>query len=224
MKKASAIAASALITCTPAFSSLLDFEGLVERQAKFIPIGYGGFTWENILAIDTRIYGGDDTSVTRSLVSGNSVAYGAGQGYVYSASLSTINGELFDFAGAHFTAIAKEYSGIIFRGYAGDVQLYSDLVFINNVAPTYVELNYSGINRITFDGEMFAMDNFSYSWLTSGENPSSVPEPSTALLVSLGIMASYFMANRFHSNRFRTSETDMDCENRLRHKQTGFAG
>ncbi len=144
---------------------------------------YGGFTWYYWGYIDDSWVHNDWWAIKNSLgvVSPEQVAYnGSGM------DTRIARGTPFTFNGAYFTAWYLDDLGINIKGYFQGSLLHETTVVANTSGPVYASLNWSGIDDLTFGAggqwvHHFSMDNFTYT-------ETAVPEPTTMLLLGLGLM------------------------------------
>ena len=90
-------------------------------------------------------------------------------------------GGLFDLHSAFLTAALNLSSllNIQIQGFLGATMLYNNTYTVNNGGPTLIDLNYDGVDIVTFKSspaQQFAMDNLTVT----------VPEPSIFALFILG--------------------------------------
>lgn len=136
---------------------------------------YGGFTWDNMSVLHKDYYPG--SGYENGTVSGEWVAF---NGW---AAMASLNGSAFDFNGAYFTAAWDTTTNMIITGYSGGTEVYQSVFEINNETPTWADLDWVGVDSISFvtSGWQFAMDNFTYN------ESDPVPEPATMLLFGSGL-------------------------------------
>jgi len=167
-----------------ASATVLTFDDFTTTSYEAIPDGYGGFNWDNATTIGV-VNGPIHTpgsGYEHGAVSGNYTAFnynGASPSYIDLAGSGT-----FTFNGAWFTS-AWSNQTISFNGYNNGSLLYTSSPFsINTSTPLWIELGWSGIDRLAISntGSQWAMDNFTF------DQSAPVPEPSTMLLMGVGLI------------------------------------
>jgi hypothetical protein len=138
--------------------------------------GNGGLNWDQFYVLHEtyRPGSGYDTGV----VSGEWVAYNGWD------NMAVVSDGLFDFNGAWFTSAWDSANMLTVQGFLGGALLYSVELALNNLSPTWLQADFLGVDRLTFDtsGSHFAMDDFTFN------ESAPVPEPSTFLLLGAGIV------------------------------------
>jgi hypothetical protein len=157
-----------------------------------IPDGYGGFDWDNFGYLNQT---GSNPGSGYKAVSGDYVAFNEG------GQLATVGDGLFSFDGAYFSAAWNQGLNITITGLAGDVERYSSTIVVDPTTPTWFDFSFADIDSLKFEssggidvveggaGVHFAMDNFTYT-------PTSVPEPSTVLLLGSGLVGLVVLRRR----------------------------
>lgn len=152
-----------------------------------IPDGYGGLVWSSAGFIrgSTQHPG---SGFENGAVSGSYVAYNE------FAAVTVVNGGLFRFQSAYFTAAWNNDLELDVEGYQGGSLLFTlpSPLIVDPTAPTFRAFNWAGIDELRISasggtnaglggsGAFFAMDDFSFDVV--------IPEPSTGLLAAAGVM------------------------------------
>jgi hypothetical protein len=160
-----------------------------------VPVSYGGLNWTG-----WEVANGSDyksvyaNSYTSS--SGNFAYNGDGVRGVSTA------GSLFNFLGADFSTWAQNNAFQSFSSETVTVEGYRDATLVNSdswnlASNAFVLHTFTGFDNIDTlviksdgDGRWFAMDNFEYTAV-------AVPEPSTMLLLSSGLLGLLGLRRRF---------------------------
>jgi hypothetical protein len=164
----------------PANALVIDFEDVLgANQATDnnpISSGYCSFNWDWFYVLHKDYH--PDSGYNRGVVSGDWIAFN-GNDY-----LATINDDIFDFNGVYATSAWDEENILTIKGFLNDTELYSFDYLINNQSPTWIDANFTGINKLTFDtsGSHFVMDDFAFN------ETYPTPEPSTLILFGLSIL------------------------------------
>jgi len=177
-------------TTLPAGAAVVTFDDL-EGSHTHIPAGYGGFDWsDNFYYLDGSGSSYTGTGYDIGAVSSPRVAFSA-----YESAVAVTAADPFDFNGAYFTGAWNDGLSIDISGWLDGSLLHSTTVTVNTTAPTWVGLNWTGVDELRFDsyggtpnpdiagkgsGTHFVMDNFTYN------GTPSVPVPGAVLLGSLG--------------------------------------
>jgi hypothetical protein len=141
-----------------------------------IPNGYGGLSWNNFFVLD-----GFDLDTTygyhAGVVSPSNVAFNIGG---TTASIAE-SGGLFKVESGYLTAALNLDTSldIQVQGFFGTALLYDNTYTVNRTAPSLINFNYVGVDRVTFissPAQEFAMDNLMIA----------IPEPSTFALGVVG--------------------------------------
>jgi len=106
------------------------------------------------------------------------------------SSMSAQSGYTFDLLSGYFTAAWNDNTSVTFVGYLNGVQTYSDTVILNTESPTLVNLNFVGVDKVSFlngaNNPFIAADNLVFNLNGAPGAPASVPEPGTLALAGLG--------------------------------------
>mgnify|MGYP000414987809 CR=1 FL=1 len=189
-----------------ATSIVLDFEDLGPSFLDPIPDGYQGFEWRDIGELPSQqmaFYAPD--LMGRCSTTGGTFAGGYCNGTVsgeYVAFRGNSGGTpatmrrstAFNIESGYFTSPWRNGAHLQIHGYLGGILLYSDDFIFGTLAPELIELNYLGIDKITFfggggvnaghdgDGSGFVIDNLTYSEISAIPLPPSITLFATALL------------------------------------------
>lgn len=148
--------------------------------------GYAGLNWDNFWVVDGTAI--PSSGYYNGVVSPKNVAFNA------YGDPAQILGAPFDLGGLYMTAAWNTGLNVDIEGYLGSDLLYSRTVVVDTTAPTWVTLNYLGVDRVRFvsyggtdydpyegSGTHFAIDNMSFEPVTG-----IIPAPAALLLGSLG--------------------------------------
>jgi hypothetical protein len=140
-----------------------------------IPNGYGGFLWNNFDVLDAAIRPPtEDYNI--GMVSPNNVAFNP----FGAPSSITVSSGSFDLDSAYLTCSVYQYPlDLQVEGFHGTTLLYNN-TYMLNVSPTLVNLNYLGVDRVSFTpppDKILVMDNLMVT----------VPEPSAIRLLMIGV-------------------------------------
>jgi hypothetical protein len=182
----------ALLLATSGLSTaaILDFEDLNPPPGWYVPISspYHGFTMSaSSYGIDKNydVNSGYFTGTFGNVSMFNGLA---NQIWMTNASLSILNDLYLTSAwNASQDAIIQGWLG----GYGGTL-VYDTTVNINNLGPTHVVLNWTGIDTLYFNsnnGNQLVIDNITYN--------GAAPLPSTLLFLSTGLLG--LVGRRFWS-------------------------
>ena len=192
MRHGFALVALALLNA-PAYADVVTFDDLPPSDiGAIVPDGYGGLRWTNLLYIDSDL-GGEayaGSGYENGRVSGRHVAFNSD---AQPAIVSAV--EPFRFISAYLTAAWNTDLTVEVTGFMGGQQRYRRSVQVDYVAPTFVEFDFRGVDRLRFasfgglpsdlkgSGEHFVLDNLSF------QQGAPIAEPSTLLLLSAGAIA-----------------------------------
>lgn len=177
-------------------ATILTFDDL-PGDLTDIPEGYGGFGWGHAASMNghSQLPG---TGYDYGTVSPSNVGYNPGG---YPMSMWVVGGT-FTFHEAYFTAAWDSSTQLRIWGFRNGIEVYYLSVTINNLAPTLVSPNFSGIDSMMLmTGSQFAMDNFS---------ATVVPEPSTMLFLPLILVGLTIAKGTFSKSYAATLRIRMD--------------
>lgn len=154
-----------------------------------IPSGYGGFQWEQFGVIREDMY--PDSGYEYGVVSGRYAAFNTWE------RLATLENGVFDFQGAYLTAAWRDDVTVTVTGFLDGVESYSRMVSLSRTSPTWFDFNFTGIDELHFlssltfgENRHFVMDDFTF------EVQQIVPEPSTFVFFSLGLVGVWYLRKR----------------------------
>ena len=143
---------------------LLDFDSLpaggpLSFYPPVVPDGYGQLSWNNFAVANGSEFA-PNTGYYTGLVSGNNEIF---NDFGNPASVSIANG-LFDLYSAYLTAALNLSSplNIQVEGFDGTTMLYDNTYTVNNLGPTLINFNYTGVSQVTFISPLaqeFVIDN-----------------------------------------------------------------
>lgn len=170
----------------PAEATVITFEDLNPgvTDSKPLSAGYGGFNWSLGATWYTKSYAIDNApgSGLVSGVVGAVAVYGANTDHAISLEMAAP----FKFLGAEITAKTNNPENITIEGWLGTAKIYSQVFSVNNSGPTAIVTSFNNIDRVVFlptavGQNAFALDNISYTGVTS------VPLPPSVLLFGAGL-------------------------------------
>ncbi len=152
-----------------------------------IPDGYGGFVWTAAGFIDGSVIYPAGSGYENGAVSGTYVAFNE------LSQITTVNGTLFTFTSAHFTAAWNNGLSLQVQGYQGGSLLFSlpEPLILGPSGPTFRAFGWAGIDELRFtasggtnaglggSGAFFAMDDFA---------SVQIPEPAPVVPLAAGLM------------------------------------
>lgn len=160
------------------------FDDVITSSAVEMPAGYWGLDWENMRVVRGEF--APDSGYERGVVSGPNVAANP-EGNPASFSLAS---GTFDLASFYATAAWNEGLQATFTGYLGTTQVYQYTGLLSILAPTLIELNWSGINRVEFSGTggvdnpsdrgsglHIVLDNIVFGRLPGSDDPPGLDDP-----------------------------------------------
>lgn len=176
------------------FAGVINFDDLSGDPTEQIAAGYEGFNWDLIASIE-----GASVPVSgfeAGVVSGANAAYNM---YALDSVISLAGDESFDFTGAFFTVawygIAHELS---FEGWLDGVLIYTidDAFAIASDAPTWIQLNWVGIDQLNIYSNYAGWDHWVMDDFTATINSASVPESSGLILMLMGLIGVSLLRRR----------------------------
>jgi len=142
---------------------VLTFEGLTTAtggsvQGVEVPAGYGGLNWFSYFDLMDVLKYGTDSGYQKGCVSPRYVAYSAWEDPVMIGA-----DQPFDFVGAYLTGAWRDGLKIDINGFRSGVLRYSRTVIVNSTYPTWIQLDYAGVDRVQFDSYE-GVENPAYPW------------------------------------------------------------
>jgi hypothetical protein len=183
-----------------AYAVVLDFEGVPTSEFPFIPNGYGGLNWDNMIFTNKDM---DPGLYNESLPWYSGIRYGIVSGTQLArnnmANPTTIYsnpGEYFDFNSAYFTSARQHNMFIDVIGFRDGTQIYDKMITVDTYSATNFVFDYKSIDKLyiaSYGGtpDLTKPDTYFHDFLMDDFNYSSpVPEPSSLLMTMIGI---YFL-------------------------------
>jgi hypothetical protein len=138
---------------------VLTFEGITTGDRIEVAEGYGGMNWfSRFYMLDVLEYGYPDSGYQRGCISPRYVAYSAWEDPVEFSSKQP-----FDFVGAYMTGAWRDGLKIDINGFRGGSLLYSRTFILNSTYPTWIQLDYAGVDHVMFDS-YGGVENPAYPW------------------------------------------------------------
>jgi hypothetical protein len=179
--------------------TVITFDDLSETASgSFIPDGYYGLNWSNLVGMNAFLYAGQFPFYTNGyyygIVSPSNVAFNANGGIGEIDSPTNFN-----FLSAYLTGAWNSNLNIEVQGFSGTNLVYDETKVVGATSPTLCTFNYTGIDRLDFissggesaffpfSGNEFAMDNLTIEF---------IPEPSSLMLTALGAVMLYAVVRR----------------------------
>lgn len=189
-------------------ADFINFGGLTGAEAP-LPSGYAGFTWNNFSSLNTQT---DVNVMPSGYQYANTDAASPNVAFnLFGSPASMSRATLFSFYGGSFTAAWRDNLVLDVQGYRNGSLLYDQTFTLNSTQPTLINVNFHGIDTLTFTSSggtvhgwvplkpashppltQFAMDDLS---VASGD-VSSTPEPSSLVLLLSGSLAAGVFAAR----------------------------
>lgn len=153
--------------------------------------GYAGLNWNNVLDMNPSLFGISGTGFGASVVSSQNMAFNIQQPATISSDTP------FNFESGYFTsAWNKSSASVIANGYLNGVLVQTATFDVNSSSPTLVNLDFSGINSITFEDNaafgnkaFIGMDNLKVGLNAAVGAAPGAPAPSlTACLAFAGVL------------------------------------
>lgn len=175
----------------------LDFDDLSPSEAQDnqleIPDGYQGFSWNNVFVLDpTEDHLGTGYETVRQ--SAPNIAFNG-----FGADASIASSSAFDFVSGHFAAAWRDGLTLDVAAFRNGSQVFTEALTLDHDQTVFHTFDWTDVHRIefassggtelsdpTFDGTHFGMDDLSLQ--ANGEGEVEVPEPSSWLLLSFGLL------------------------------------
>lgn len=195
MKRLVAAIALCVATSSP-LTAQVTFEGLVDRAS--VPAGVDGFQWNNFYALDGPAYFEQASGFARvaNATSSTMIGYNAFGGAADFSSASWFN-----LTSAWLAAAWRNDLLLDVFGFDSNGQQIASAQYTLQLAPQQISFNFAGVSRVQFvasggtnagllgDGTHFGIDNIATNTVPVVTPRSVVPEPSTVVLVGLGLAA-----------------------------------
>lgn len=182
----SAVGGLCLLASLNAYSLVIDFED--RPQGEFaLPDGYAGLDWNNgsgdMWTLNGTTYSNPTSGYTTlaNALDGDMVGF---NGFGDNPVLVEAQGDdTFDLTSFWMTSAWDDVLTISLSGWLDGVELYNSVFDISRTEARMFSFDWMGIDSVRFDdrGQQFAIDNIVL-------NESQVPEPSSLLLLGLGLL------------------------------------
>ena len=204
---AAGFATALSVQATPVLSTL-NFDDVNSPGYYGISSGadvvYDGMVWNSggngdVGIIDPNYYYSGSSYTPLSAFAGQA-GYGYANGLVSgpnvmdlggTSSMKAQGGYTFDLYSGYFTAAWNDNTSVTFVGYLNNAQIYSDTIILNTESPTLVNLNFVGVDKVSFlngaNDPFIAADDLVFNLNGAPGAPASTPEPGTLALAGLGI-------------------------------------
>lgn len=161
-------------------ANVLTFDDLATDAEVAIDNGYSGLNWSNFWIQDPVLNGVVDieSGFYSGVVSNNYSAFNADGGVAEITSAA-----LFDFNSAYFSAAYRWGLNITATGFLNGSQIAQQQFTVNTDVASLVTLNFSGIDRVTFEtsgGEQYVGSG--YHFTMDNANVTTVPVPGAVWL------------------------------------------
>lgn len=130
----------------PGPRTIVDFEGVTEKNIREMPNGVGGLMWWNMVALQLG------PSYQNNAVSGNYVGYNSSG---HPARISSP--EPFSFVGGHFGVAWRKAHGetLRLRGWRRGELVYEDSITLSYLGPVWFQADYRDIDRLDLATDHF---------------------------------------------------------------------